>query len=367
MAPYREFRGEAHQQGYSLVEVRPNCNIDIVPVIPVDCRVRTYWRRERQQWLRCFEKLSKRARVVRAGADDPFRPMQFLTHCAAVKRGIPTIFVGPDMDVFESTRAALQSERNPLRQTILYSRMIKSHRAVCYGARTANLTLLKEGPVYERYAPHAKVARGFCHTMHNLSDLVDKDVLQARLATLDEKRPLHLGYCGRLIARKGVSDSISIIAEAKQRGVHLRYSIIGDGPEEEALREHLENMGLGQQVSIEKSMPYSEIKTRFREFDALLFTPLSEDTPRMLFDAYAAGVPTIGYAIPNLTHRAKQGEPVITAPIGDRDQVVNILQELDRDRERLKELAVSARLFGEYHSTENWYKRRAEWTLEFCS
>jgi hypothetical protein len=40
------------------------------------------------------------------------------------------------------------------------------------------------------------------------------------------------------------------------------------------------------------------------------------------------------------------------------------LADLDRNRGKLAELARQARVAADYHSADNWYRKRAEWTID---
>ena len=98
-------------------------------------------------------------------------------------------------------------------------------------------------------------------------------------------------------------------------------------------------------------------------YDALLFTPTAEDTPRMIFDGYAAGLPLIGAAIPYVQERAAEENAAVVLP-SDPDEAARRLLALDQQRSLLAPLTQSAHRAGHYHAADAWYRRRAEWTHE---
>jgi glycosyltransferase involved in cell wall biosynthesis len=59
--------------------------------------------------------------------------------------------------------------------------------------------------------------------------VVDAGVVEGRLASL-EGRVLRLVYCGRLVPRKGVAESVELVRRARARGAELALDIIGNGP-----------------------------------------------------------------------------------------------------------------------------------------
>ncbi len=108
----------------------------------------------------------------------------------------------------------------------------------------------------------------------------------------------------------------------------------------------------------------AELLRRLADYDALLFTPLAEDTPRMIFDGYAAALPLVAYDIDYVRERAESEHATVLLASGDVDGAAEKLVQLSRDRSTLRPLAVAARRAAEFNAAENWYRRRAEWTVE---
>src|SRR6202041_1935092 len=156
----------------------------------------------------------------------------------------------------------------------------------------ADLSLLKGSSLIKRYGRFAKNAREFHDTSFSLADIVDKEKLERRLATLNQPRALRLVYCGRLTARKGIDRSLQILAGAKTCGADIQFDIIGDGAERQRLESLAQSLGIAERVRFCGSVPYDgDLLKRLAEYDGLLFTPTAEDTPRMIFDGYATGLP----------------------------------------------------------------------------
>jgi glycosyltransferase involved in cell wall biosynthesis len=176
-------------------------------------------------------------------------------------------------------------------------------------------------------------------------------------------RPLRLVYCGRLVARKGVDDSIRIVQRARQQGSNVTLDVIGCGPAEPALGEQIAEAGLAGVVRLRGTRAYGPALLReLASYDAMLFTPTAEDTPRMIFDGYAAGLPLLGTEIPYVRERADEDGTSILLPRRDIDASAQRLVSIDSNRDRLIPLTRAALFAAEYHAADNWYKRRAEWT-----
>lgn len=199
--------------------------------------------------------------------------------------------------------------------------------------------------------------------MYRRADVVPEALVRERLEGLSSARPLRLVYCGRMVARKGLHVSLEVLHRARLQGVTAEFDVIGAGPDEPALRRQAEELGLA--VRFLGSFPYgSNIIRRLAGYDLLLFTPTEEDTPRMLFDGYAAGLPVLGTRIPFVEYRAGADRAASTFPVGDAAAGAKALAALDGQRDRLRDLSLRAREAGLHHASENWRQRLRDWTLE---
>ena len=65
--------------------------------------------------------------------------------------------------------------------------------------------------------------------------------------------------------------------------------LVGWGPQESEVRALISELNVDELVRFEPALQYGEaFHAKLREYDALLFTPTEEDTPRMGYDVYAA-------------------------------------------------------------------------------
>ena len=336
-----------------LVPIGRDDGIVVVPSFDSRCRVREFWIRQRLQWLNDVRRELKRTKVIQTSMTNFYRPLAYLAHSAAVDAGVPTVFVGPDMDVHARFAATAKGRI----YCAIYDRIVR--RAV----RNADLTLLKEGLVYDRYSGDSKNAEAFCHTMYSSRDVVGEAQLESRLETLKDRRRLKAVYAGRFVERKGLRDSIAAIAESRKRGLDVEFHLFGSGPDKESLQRLAEDLGVGDLIQFRGYATYNaEFIAQLSTFDLLLFTPIEEDTPRMLYDAMAAGLPLIGSNIPFLSHRAKSDQIGVVVDIGDSAAAALALRHLRDNPEQLKGFSRAARIAGERHSIEKWYQRRSDWT-----
>jgi glycosyltransferase involved in cell wall biosynthesis len=84
----------------------------------------------------------------------------------------------------------------------------------------------------------------------------------------------------------------------------------------------------------------------------------------MIFDGYAAGLPLLAFNIDYVQERYDQEHAAFLLPRNQIEESATGLARLGRNPGQLAELSRRARAAAEYHSAENWYRRRAEWTIE---
>ena len=331
-----------------LEEVGRDDGIRVIASFDLRCRTREYWRAHSKQWVADLQSTFADAQVVHCSAGEAFRPMWYQAHQAAVRAGIPTVLHGPDMDP-HITQTGLKGKL----YCTLFDRMLRK------AAGKADICFFKQGLVYDRYAKYAKRVESFCHSMHQDADVISIERLAARLAQLGPERPLRAVYAGRFVARKGLSDAIAAVAKANKNGVPVEYHLYGSGPEEEALKAQAKTEGITDRVIFHGFVKYDNtFLSRLAEYDLLLFMPTEEDTPRMIYDTMAAGLPLVGSKIPFLEYRVDSDQMGHLVGIGDPGAAADVLNQLYMDSEKLKALSEKAREAGLRHSLEQWYKRR---------
>jgi glycosyltransferase involved in cell wall biosynthesis len=338
--------------------------ITLIPSFDGRLRVRQYWRYGKAQFIRHLTPLAQTARVVHCGVDDALRPVQLTALRLAHRLRRPTVLVGPDMVPWEVLRT--RRWRIPpgafLREHL--SAMLWEQSMRRQAAR-ASVCMLKEGLAYDLYARYAANPRMFCHSMHRNSDVISEEALDARLQTLKTDRRLRFVYFGRLVPRKGIADSIRVVARLKDQGTNVFLDIYGEGTQRDELLHLIQALNIESSVHLKGFMSYGpQLLQCISKYDAVLFAPTEEDTPRMAYDAYACGLPLITSDIPFLKTRANSDQASMIFPVGDVQEASRIITQLDRCRDSLAQLSIRARCAGLRHSVESWYGKRTEWTIE---
>jgi glycosyltransferase involved in cell wall biosynthesis len=351
-----------HAKEQRLGPVASDDGIRLEPLFDARTRARSFWVVEFRRMLALFRLWLEEAKIVHTGLDELYRPTMEVAFLMAVKRGVPTVFV-QDTDIVVQSVQLAALNKTGLHTAGGYAWLFES---ICRASvARADLTLLKGKALMERYGRYARNAHEFQNTSYVSTEVQAPSVIEARLRTLTDPRPLRFVYSGRLVVRKGVAESIRILHLARQRGARATLDIIGGGPEEPALRELVLQSGLEDVVRFRGSLPYgTELIQELSGFDALLFTPLAEDTPRMIFDGYAGGLPLVASAIQYVKERANEERATVLLPWNGIEKAAERIVALDKNRQDLVALSHAALEAGQYHAADAWYRRRADWTHE---
>lgn len=337
---------------------------DVRLPIPTEGSKLRYWLQgDRKRWCDAVGRALDESEIANTVIDHLYRPMSRDASHIALKKPVTTAFF-MDTDTVVQARDLIASgvERGgPDKRLYIW----KYDRAVRHLVSHSDLTFLKGRALFDRYASISKVPKMFQDTSYSLKDIVPDTAVEARIAARDGTTPLRLVYCGRLVKRKGCDHSIDIVARARAMGANVTLDFIGMGDQNSALKTQVSALGLEGAVNFLGEFPYDrELINRLSAYDGLLFTPLSEDTPRMIFDGYAAGLPLIGYDIPYVLERAAEENAAHVLPAGNIEASATKIATLAGQSDRIAALGHAALQAAHQNAVEVWYQRRAEWTLE---
>ncbi len=345
-------------EGLPLIPIADLEGIRFETSIDLGRRARRYWLEDRKSWLADVRRLAASAAVVHSSADDPFRPICFDGHFEAVRIGRPSVFLGPDIDPYERWK------NRPLANKTLS--LLQFNRLMRKAMRGASLTLLKDGVVFDRYAKFGRNVRTYLDVVHTTNDVIEASTLEQRLATLSESRPLRFVFFGRLEPYKGVIEAARAVAQASP--LSIEFHIYGDGSQRSEIQELLSSLPANGRVQLHDFLPHNkEFFSVMGSYDALLFTPNREDTPRMYFDALACGLPVIGTPIPFLSRRIKADGSGFLAASHDLSDVQVVMKRACEDRLAIAHASRQARAVALRDSVDSIFRRRAEQTIEAVS
>jgi len=157
---------------------------------------------------------------------------------------------------------------------------------------------------------------------------------------------VRLLFAGRLIEDKGVTVLASALrVVASLQTVHLEVAIIGSGDLWQAcLGLERELAGSGTQVQVLQPVSYGEpFFSLLRKFDAVLLPSLSDEQPRLIFDAFSQAVPILGSDTGGITEAVRDGINGKIYKRGDVGALVTSLVWASTNRLTLQKMGMRAR------------------------
>jgi glycosyltransferase involved in cell wall biosynthesis len=166
-----------------------------------------------------------------------------------------------------------------------------------------------------------------------------------RFASPPRSGELVVLHVGRLIPRKGVDRLVRVVADAS-REVPLRLVLIGEGPEEPALRRLAAELGVAERVELRGFADQPALPAIYAEGDVFAMPTLDDPFGIVLLEAAASGLPIVAspYAGASLD-LVEEGTSGYLIEPGDRAAWAQRLIALARDpqaRRRLGERAHEA-------------------------
>ena len=125
---------------------------------------------------------------------------------------------------------------------------------------------------------------------------------------------------GRLVEKKGFGDLIDACVLLARDGVAFRCLIVGAGEEEDALRQHIARVGIGERVRLEGPRPQREVIELMRSA-AVMAAPCIVGTdgnrdglPTVLLEAMALGTPCVATDVTGNPEVVRDGDTGLCIP-----------------------------------------------------
>lgn len=145
-------------------------------------------------------------------------------------------------------------------------------------------------------------------------------------------------FVGRLVPYKGCNLALEALAPLL-REARLDFTIVGDGPERQALEAQASQLGIADAVTFAGRVPPDEVARHYREADLFVFPSLREFGGGVVLEAMAMGVVpvVVGYGGPGELVSADCG---VAVPMAVQPQLVAsihgaVAQLLDAPQRRI--------------------------------
>lgn len=154
---------------------------------------------------------------------------------------------------------------------------------------------------------------------------------------------------GRLVPKKGFDLLIRACAKLRDAGTHVRFTIVGDGPEKQSLANLASSMGVTDLVTFAGAVPHDSVKLYLKS--ATIFCMPFRRTPSgdqdslslVLMEAMASGVPVISTRLGAIPEIIDDGETGILVTPEDADGLAEAIDRLSKSTELQERYRQAAR------------------------
>lgn len=156
-----------------------------------------------------------------------------------------------------------------------------------------------------------------------------------------------IGFVGRLIAQKGVSDAVAAFALLAERHPAARLLIIGDGPLRASLEAQAAAVGLGARVHFAGWR--ADAAALMPGFDMFVMPSLWEGFGLVLLEAMAAAVPVVAAQVSAIPEIVVDGETGLLVPPNAPADLATALEVLLNDQPLRRHFGLVGQERGETH------------------
>ncbi len=141
---------------------------------------------------------------------------------------------------------------------------------------------------------HAKPGRLFSHPflLPNLKVLQQYSEIDAPHLDDALPRPVFL-FVGKIVPRKGLKTLLEACSQLKQQGSVFTLLVVGDGEQQEELKEFVQQHDLQREVNWVGTIPYHRLGAYFKFSDVFIFPTYDDIWGMVLTEAMAFGKPVI--------------------------------------------------------------------------
>lgn len=142
--------------------------------------------------------------------------------------------------------------------------------------------------------------------------------------------PLRLLYVGRLVATKNVGALLHAAAALASEGVEVETTIVGDGPERDALVRLAHSLGIAHAVRFTGALAYDAVLDWYERADVLVLVSESEGWGKAVAEAMAFGLLCVGSDHGFLAEMLGDGRGIVV-PSGDAGALTDALRRVAAD------------------------------------
>lgn len=214
------------------------------------------------------------------------------------------------------------------------------------------------------YTAYGKLCQNsyLIHDVHTkAADQIGELALQLKRQQVTQDPVLRICYVGRMVPMKAPLDWLLALASARKLGVKFQATWVGDGSMRQEMEEMIEATGLGSCVHLPGfESNRDRLLQHLRDAHVMVFTHITQESPRCLIEALQSGTPLIGYDSEYASDLVQGSVAGAFVPVGEWQALAQLLYDVDRDRPLLSERIGIAASQGTRFSDDSVFRERSE-------
>lgn len=155
--------------------------------------------------------------------------------------------------------------------------------------------------------------------------------------------PLSVSCVGNLAWVKGHEWALMAVRECVDRGLDLRFDLVGDGPERSRVLYTIGDLGLSRHVRWHGKLPVDRVAAIVRNSDVFLQSSISEGISNAVLEAMSCGVPIVTTECGGMREAVRDGVEGIVTEIGNSHAMAEAIWRLGRDRDGRRAMGEAGR------------------------
>jgi glycosyltransferase involved in cell wall biosynthesis len=189
----------------------------------------------------------------------------------------------------------------------------------------------------------------------------------AAIATWRQKltpatQTLRVLFAGRLLPAKGVTILLAAMQRLSQDGVAVKLDILGEGELFDACQQASEAVNAPTEIRLLGTVPYGPaFFERLQAYHAVVVPSLSDEQPRVVYDAYSQAVPVLVSNTNGLRDCVQSGQTGMMVPAHDPVALAELLRWSLSHLPQLQEMGLAGLAIARKMTHQEMHRRR--WQL----
>lgn len=213
---------------------------------------------------------------------------------------------------------------------------------------------------YSAYSPFCQNSY-LIHDIHTKpSDCIGNLELFKKAQRAKSDETIRICYAGRIDPMKAPLDWVKAVGRARDLGVKLHATWMGDGPLMQEMKAMIAEMNLSSVIELTGfESDRKKLFKKISESHIMLFTHVTPESPRCLIESLVRGTPIIGYHSEYADDLVSEFGGGIFVPVENWEQLGNQIAQLSNDREQLSTLIQEAGKNGTRFNDQAVFQERS--------